>query len=1197
MKNNKNLRFGIDLGIGSVGWAILSERKTNDNKSRCIIEDLGVRVFDSSENSQNIGKKQYKGMNNKNNKNQERRAFRSKRRLSRRKSHRAIRLDYILTKLNIIDYNEFKLWQNKENPNIYQLRLKGLNNKLSNNELAACIKHLSNHRGYREFYENEEGENKNNKKEKDNQNPDKKKLELALFNVDTIMKNGNYRTPAEMICKDKAFLNENSKYPQARNKDTNDEKYIIRRELLEQEYDYIMKYQRQFYPILNDKIIKGIKDIIFAQRDFETGPGNEENQYRKYKGFIDSLGKCMFYTKEQRAFRYTPIADIFAVINNLSQYKYFNSNTGETIKLSEDINKEIIHYILLNASINHIKLNQLLKNHNIKYIKYEKDSLSSQVKYLRAIKGKLQEAGYDYNDFISEEQFDINNPSKLFILGNTLSSNITPKRRKAALEKLNFYKPELYNATKNLKCSGTANVSVKFMLEAIEAFIKGEIYGDFQARKFDEKNIDHNIEKKKYLPLIDDPYITINPVVYRAVNETRKIINALIRRYGSPSIINIEIASDMSRSFKSRKEIEQDQRKRQKINSDIRKKLAELYEISEAEVRPKLIERYKLYEEQGGKCLYSGKDLYLDRLNSYDYEIDHIIPYSLILDNTLNNKALVYYNENKLKGQRVPLMYLEGERKAEFISRVKAIYLNEKNKEKYKLKYQYLMLETIYGDKAINMLNSWKSRNINDTRYIAKYIINFIEKHLQFDSLREDKKNVYGIRGGITSFYRNIWLDKDTWAYSNKDISKKKKALEDAEKKIKNKKDLSNEEKDNQINNVINTINKTMLKELDINKETLIKNRENNLHHAIDAIIIANLSPAYVEIALDRNKLDSIAGKYKDYNSSEYQAYLKNCINKMRNYYGFSENKTYNLLFRKKGIPSSFLTDIKKEVNIRLNDENKDQFIKETKEFYYNIDNFADNVRMPLVSAKLNHRFRGNIQISENALKIRRKINDCGKAEFHEYKKVLIDNLKEKDIDKIVTKDTKLIKDIENYYSKPTNKLSEYLKDKGYNIKKLTIDCGRKNNIHIINKGENNKTVLDVRKYYCVEIYKNKDDKTGFRAIRYIDIVKDQGKLYLNIPYPNDYKEHVMYLRKNDYIVVEKMNKKNKIISKEAGYYQSIKSINEGIIYIKKENQAKASVLGIVPNKIFRQYHVDPLGYIGGEIKCSGLSLSPKVNG
>ncbi len=47
-----------------------------------------------------------------------------------------------------------------------------------------------------------------------------------------------------------------------------------------------------------------------------------------------------------------------------------------------------------------------------------------------------------------------------------------------------------------------------------------------------------------------------NPVVKRSVSQTVKVINAIIQKYGSPQAVYIELAREMSKNFKDRKDIE-----------------------------------------------------------------------------------------------------------------------------------------------------------------------------------------------------------------------------------------------------------------------------------------------------------------------------------------------------------------------------------------------------------------------------------------------------------------------------------------------------------------------------------------------------------------------------------------------------------------------------------------------------------------
>lgn len=128
--------------------------------------------------------------------------------------------------------------------------------------------------------------------------------------------------------------------------------------------------------------------------------------------------------------------------------------------------------------------------------------------------------------------------------------------------------------------SSTANVSEKYMIQAIEAFKHGENYGNFQARMFKDKY--NNITKKEKhlllpsLTLKDDEDIVKNVVVFKAINETRKVINALIRKYGSFKYINILASDELGHSIQERKRIVKMQNKNRKETQNIRTKILEL---------------------------------------------------------------------------------------------------------------------------------------------------------------------------------------------------------------------------------------------------------------------------------------------------------------------------------------------------------------------------------------------------------------------------------------------------------------------------------------------------------------------------------------------------------------------------------------------------------------------------------------------
>lgn len=971
--------IGLDIGIGSVGYAVIS--KTNNLDAR--IEDIGVRLFDSGENIRQ------KASNA-----QERRGYRSTRRLLRRRKHRKERIKKFFLKIKLMNEVQLKEWQEQNgNQNVLQTRIKGLNEKLTPEEILDCIIHICNRRGYREFYGDDS--------KKDNADKDElQKIEGGLANFDEIYQSGGYKSVAEMLINAPVFKTETS-FADYRNHKNAKRYILIKREFVKKELEDILNKQSEYYPQLTANNIRIIcDDMVFAQRDFETGPGNEDDKTRRFMGFIDSIGQCMYYKDEKRAYRSTVIADIYALVNCLSQLSFVNTETGE-ILLPENVAKEIIDTALVNASITENDIKNILKQNKLEMRKPGKLEVTvpDTIRTLKTLKAVLTNAGYKYEELIKENQFDINNPSKLHQLCLLLSENITPARRIRAL-KAKGWNEKLQKEVIRKKFGGTASVCEKYMVEAIEAFKRGETYGNFQARMLKEReDALPDIEKQKYLAPFDkkvDEELVKNTVVFKAVNETRKILNELIRKYGSPEYINIEVADDLGRSFKERAKIIKRINDNKKEKDKIANKLIELGLRKEGEVKPFDIERYRLWEEQEGKDLYTGEVIPVEKILSGIYDVDHIVPFSLILDDTLQNKALVNLGVNRQqKGQQVPLGYLSSADKEDYLKRVNTLFKKKKISIK---KYKYLTLSNLYGNR--DLLSEWKSRNINDTRYITRFLVNYLSANLLFNS--DKAKNVFGVKGIITSRMRRLWLNKKTWG-------------------------------DEQ------------------------KNRDNNLHHAADAIVIANLTPAYLEIASDKIKLDRI---YKDYHkriSDEYLTYLGKAVNKMVKYYGFNKEYTEKLLATPYSRVPAMIRNIADEVDIRLwdnslecyKDVSEEQFYKNVKAFYKDDAVFADSIKPVLVSYKQNKKYQGKF-----------------------------------------TKD---------------NPLKKNETDGAY-IKKVD--------------SFGNANVLDTKEYYCAELYKNNKNQTILRGIRYVDLKKKNKKLYLITPYPEDYQEHIMYLFANDYIKI-----------------------------------------------------------------------------
>ncbi|WP_338974442.1 type II CRISPR RNA-guided endonuclease Cas9 [Spiroplasma endosymbiont of Tricholauxania praeusta] len=777
--NTKKYYLGLDLGISSVGWAVMTE----ENKEY-YIDDFGVRLFECSENAKD-------GKTNA----EQRRIFRGSRRLIRRRKQRINDLKKFLQIKGIIKIEEinnffknFKITNNIKYDetkyfNPYVIRVKGLTTKLTPQELTVALINIANHRGY-----NDRFSLKNNESDKES------KLDSSINKAKDLVK--NYCTIAQAIVSDASFkheFNDNTLglIHNKIKKTTNDNKtkteifnyrYLFDREDYKKELKMILTTQTKFYSQLSEDVIKIIiDDIILRQRDFEDGPGpKDEMQLSKWKAkikkhrlfepFLATEGNCTFYRQEKRGYRCSLTFEIFQMVSALSTF---------TVKCLEE--NEII--VLTNVIFNTIKDGNILDKNKLKKIIIEtlhidKKSFDNNVwtnkelkfnfGFLKILKDLLPEhfKTIDFSN-LKNHIFDE--------LGEILHKNITPQKRKNKLEQ--FFKNKQINLTNeqiekflqlpsNVNTS-TANTSFKYMQEAIDAFALGTSYGKFQA-KFIEKNEEemYNFKSnmKKLFQPIKDEDMSKNAVVFRAINQARKIISALHKKYGFFAVINVEVARELAKSFVERREI----KKNNEFNYNQKVAIEEKLIANGIKSNDTNILKYRLWEQQDKKCIYceNHHEITIEQIGkSYGLEIDHIIPQSVIADNSSNNLVLVCNDANQKKGKQTPLQWLktnETHKKSYFYFITKVIRKNLSDK-----KYSYLITKDINDE----LLDEFASRNLNDTRYISRYVTNWLKS--EFKNWRRNtgevvETDVQSINGSVTSRFRRAWLRESAWGLDEK---------------------------------------------------------------------------------------------------------------------------------------------------------------------------------------------------------------------------------------------------------------------------------------------------------------------------------------------------------------------------------------------------------------------------------------------
>lgn len=218
----------------------------------------------------------------------------------------------------------------------------------------------------------------------------------------------------------------------------------------------------------------------------------------------------------------------------------------------------------------------------------------------------------------------------------------------------------------------------------------------------------------------------LNPVVARSFNQARLVFNDLVAKHGSPTYVHVETARDLARSKKMRDKISREQdtnRKRiESIRSDMKSRIGH-------EPSGEQLLKMRLYLEQNGQCLYTGKSLepYIDAMLTGDenvVEIDHIWPRSKTFDNSLDNRVLVIAGANQNKRNQIPYEFFNGAggdpRWREFEMRVLACKGISAEKQRRLL------------SKNLEDADEFLARNLVDTRYATRLFSAMLRERVLF---------------------------------------------------------------------------------------------------------------------------------------------------------------------------------------------------------------------------------------------------------------------------------------------------------------------------------------------------------------------------------------------------------------------------------------------------------------------------------
>lgn len=768
--------LGLDLGVASIGWAIVQE----ENEGQELIKS-GVRIMPiDTETVSNFSKGAATS------KNQDRQQKRSARRNNHRYKLRKQYLNRFLIENNLfpIQRGLFLL----SSIELYGLRNKALTEKVTLHELARIWYHLNQKRGYID-----------SRKEQNEEERDTKYVEKIRESSRNIYI--NYNTIGSY------FYHRLLENPVYRIKSGDDHENIFLVDEYKHEFDLIWEKQKEYYPdFLNDSNKEIIRNKIIYYK-------------RKLKSQKHLIGECRFELKHKCMPVSSPIAEELRLWQDVNKIRISDKYNNETELTSEE-KIDLFNYLNVNEKISE---REFLKRYIPEgYSKNYKVNFEKQIKGF-VFKVKLINLLKDHNidetifeDFDAlKENFTEHPFYKVWHLLYATEDAISIKR---TLTEKYFFNEELISNLLKLKIKNDfAALSSRAARKLLPHLRKGLMYdkackeaGYNHSESLTKEQNDAreiiSVEKLEHIK----PNELRNPTVEKILNQLINLLKGLNKDGYSFDEIRIELARELKKNAKERKRIT-------KLNQENEAENRKCYELVKEHISnpsKKDIEKYKLWKEFDGCSPYEpNRGIELQELfDKAKYEIEHIIPKSRYFDDSLNNKTIARVHINKEKDNQTAYDYMKS-KSAELLHQYEECI---KRTKLTKAKRNNLLM--LGNEIPVDFIN----RQLNETRYITKRTL---------EILKTVCKNVTSTSGAVTDYLRH------NWGYDNvlMDLNFERVSPDEIE-----------------------------IKEINGEKRKVIKDwtkRNDNRHHALDAIVIACTKQSHIE---QLNRLNSFYDQPQD---------------------------------------------------------------------------------------------------------------------------------------------------------------------------------------------------------------------------------------------------------------------------------------------------------------------------------------------
>ncbi|MCK6614914.1 MAG: type II CRISPR RNA-guided endonuclease Cas9 [Ignavibacteriaceae bacterium] len=737
--------LGLDLGVSSIGWALV------DSEEKKIL-GMGTRIVplttdDTKEFSSGnaISKNQARTQKRTQRKGYDRYQLRRKYLIEKLKANGMLPGEE-LTGLNKLD-----LWK---------LRSNGVSEKLSLQEIGRVLLHLNQKRGY--------------KSSRSDANLDKKDTEYVAE-----VKSRHQQLKEEGITIGQKFFNELSKDSHYRIK-----KQVFPREAYIEEFDAIIAKQREFYPdLLTEELIDEIRNsIIYYQRRLKSQ--KRLVSVCEFEGFTGSIvsGKrekeiLMGPKVAPKSSPLFQICRIWEAVNNIE----IELRSGGGFTITPEHKKQIAEYLDNNEKMSITELLKILKlkKEDVYKNKLFENGLpgnktkTALLKCFDGIQGFEELFRFEFNlQSTGEEGYlidkgtgEIKNSKPLLIvnaevenqpfyqLWHTVYSIQDKDDCKKALSKKFGIPDEVAEklAAVDFTHWGFGNKSHRAIRKILPYLLEGDGYyaacsyaGYNHSRSLTKEENAERLLKEK-LRLLDKNELR-QPVVEKILNQMINVVNAIIDRFGKPDEIRIELARELKQSREERNKSFKYLSQRTKENQEIEERLKE-YGLRPT--RNNII-KWRLYHEINNEdkkinaiCVYCGQPIPLTAaIKGEEVDIEHIIPRSLLYDDSQGNKTLAHRKCNADKGDMTAYDFMAGKGTEALRQYRERVFMLSNNGLIGKGKRDKLLMP------ASKIPKDFIDRQLRETQYISKKAR---------EILLGICRNVWATTGEVTSELRHLW--------------------------------------------------------------------------------------------------------------------------------------------------------------------------------------------------------------------------------------------------------------------------------------------------------------------------------------------------------------------------------------------------------------------------------------------------------